>query len=151
MTLKQNLSRYLDAGFPILYINTFEEAKAEETIREIADRRTVATWSMARGYGEYSTKSNEWLIPLTKDGFTDINDVLSKKLAFENELHRAILVIKDAHTVLENEQVVASLKEIAMKISGGLDCCIVLLSPVVKIPVELEKYITILESDYQSF
>ena len=31
MTLKDNLSRYLDAGFPILYVNSFEEAKIEET------------------------------------------------------------------------------------------------------------------------
>ena len=29
MTLRQNLSRYLYAGFPILYINTFEEGTAE--------------------------------------------------------------------------------------------------------------------------
>lgn len=151
MNLKENLSRYLDAGFPILYINTFEEAKAEETIKEVADRRTVATWSMANGYGEYSTKTDEWLMPLTKDETTEINAVLSTKLSYEGDLHRTIFVIKDAHTVLESEQVVASLKEIAVKISSGLDCCIVLLSPVVKIPVELEKYITILESDYQSF
>ena len=63
MTLKQNLSRYLDAGFPILYINTFEEAKVEETIQEVADRCTIATWSIAKGYGEYSTKTGEWLMP----------------------------------------------------------------------------------------
>ena len=48
MRLKENLSRYLDAGFPILYINTFEEAKVEETIRGIADRRTVAMESIPR-------------------------------------------------------------------------------------------------------
>lgn len=151
MTLKQNLSRYLDAGFPILYINSFEESKVEESIREVADRRTIATWSLANGYGEYSTKSGEWLMPLTKDDSTEINAVLSNKLAFENDLQRTILFIKDAHTVLDNEQVIASLKEIAVKISGGLDCCVILLSPVVKIPVELEKYVTILESDYLSF
>lgn len=151
MTLKQNLSRYLDAGFPILYINTFEEAKVEETIQEVADRCTIATWSIAKGYGEYSTKTGEWLMPPTKDDATEINSVLNNKLAFEGDLHRTILVIKDAHTVLEQEQVIAALKEIAVKISTGLDCCVILLSPVVKIPVELEKYITILESDYQTF
>ena len=151
MTLKENLSRYLDAGFPILYINAFEEAKTEEIIHDIADRRTIATWSVANGYGEYSTKSNEWLMPFTKNETTAITAVLNNKLAYEDDLHRTILVIKDAHTVLEDEQVIAALKEIAIRIGGGLDCCVILLSPVVKIPVELEKYITILESDFLTF
>ena len=151
MNLKQNLSRYLDAGFPILYINSFEEAKIEETIKEIADRRTVASWSMAFGYGEYSTKDNEWKVPPTKDATTEIESVLNNKLSYDGDLDRTIFVIKDAHMVLDNPQVIAYLKEIANKISAGCDSCIILLSPVLKIPVELEKYITILESDYQSY
>ena len=151
MTLKENLSRYLDAGFPILYINAFEEAKAEAIIRQVADRRTMAVWSIANGYGEFSTKSGEWLMPPTRDESTEITAVLNNKLAFESDLHRTILVIKDAHIVLQNEQVVATLKEITVRISAGLDCCVILLSPVVKIPVELEKYVTILESDYLDF
>lgn len=151
MTLKQNISRYLDAGFPILYINTFEEGKAEEAVLKVADRRTVAFWSIAKGYGEYSTKTGEWLMPPTKDEYTQIDKVLDQKLTIEGELHRTILVLKDAHTVLENQQVIAALKEIAVRISNGLECCVILISPVIKIPVELEKYITILEMDYQNF
>ncbi len=152
MILKENLSRYLDAGFPILYINSFEEAKIEETIKSIADRRKLVFWSLASGYGEYSTKENVWEVPLSKDDdLYGIESVLNLKLSDENELHRSIFIIKDAHMILENHQVVAMLKEIANKISAGCDCCIILVSPVVKIPVELEKYITILESDYQSY
>ena len=151
MSLKENLSRYLDAGFPILYINSFEESKIEETIKEIADRRTVAIWSLASGYGEYSTKDNEWSVPPTKDENTEIEIVLSNKLSFENDLERTILLIKDAHMVLENPLIIALLKEISNKISAGCDSCIILISPVIKIPVELEKYITILENDYQSY
>lgn len=151
MSLKKNISRYLDAGFPILYVNSFEESKVEETIKGIADRRTVAIWSLASGYGEYSTKTDEWEIPLTKDENTEIEAVLSTKLSFENDLERTILLIKDAHIVLENPQVIALFKEISNKISAGCDSCIILVSPVVKIPVELEKYITILENDYQSY
>lgn len=149
--LKNKLVRYLDAGFPILYINAFEEAKIEETIKEIADRRTIATWSMATGYGEFSTESNNWITPQTKDESTELEVVLNTKLAFDNDLHRHILVIKDAHIVLENERIRMLLKEIALKISAGLDCSIILISSVLKIPVELEKYITLLDADYLGF
>lgn len=151
MTLKENLSRYLDTGFPILYINSFEESKIEKMIREIADRRTVATWSIASGYGEYSTANNEWLTPPNKDDYPNIEAVLNTKLSFDNDLQRTIFVIKDAHVILENPEVIALIKETANRINSGLECCIILISPVVKIPVELEKFITILETDYQSY
>lgn len=151
MSLKQQLSNYMDAGFPILYIDTFEEAKVEHTIRQIADRRTVCSWSKANGYGEYSSKTHEWLLPPTKNESTELVKVLESKLSMEDDLHRTILLIKDAHIALENLEVVAYLKEIAIRISNGLDCCVILLSPVVTVPVELEKYITLLENDYQSF
>ena len=34
-TLKSKLIRYIDAGFPIIFINTFEEDKVDDIIREI--------------------------------------------------------------------------------------------------------------------
>jgi len=151
MSLKEDLSRYIDAGFPILYIHSFEEGKIEKIIEEIADRRTIATWSLATGYGEYSTKTKEWLVPQTKDDSTEIVSVLNNKVDFMEDMQRSIFVIKDAHMVLENPQAVVLLKEIANKISAGLESCVILVSPVIKIPVELEKYITILENDYQSY
>ena len=117
MTLKENLSRYLDAGFPILYINTFEEANVEEIIKQVADRRTIATWSKARGYGEYSTKSNEWTVPTSKEMFENLNSVLNSKVSNIRDINRSIFVIKDAHIELEDNDTIAAIKEIAVKIS----------------------------------
>jgi len=151
MTLKENLSRYLDAGFPILYINTFEEANAEEIIKQVADRRTIATWSKARGYGEFSTKSGEWTVPTSKEMFENLNSVLNSKVSNIKDMNRSIFVIKDAHIELEDNDTIAAIKEIAVKISSGIDSCVIFISPVVKVPVELEKYITILETDYLGY
>ncbi len=151
MTLKENLSRYLDASFPILYINTFEEANAEEIIKQVADRRTIATWSKARGYGEFSTKLNEWTVPTSKEMFENLNSVLNSKVSNIKDMNRSIFVIKDAHIELEDNDTIAAIKEIAVKISSGIDSCVIFISPVVKVPVELEKYITILETDYLGY
>ena len=35
-TLKERLSRYIDAGFPIIYLNTFEEDKVNDIIFDIS-------------------------------------------------------------------------------------------------------------------
>ena len=37
-TVKGNLGRYVDAGFPILYIYTFDETEADRYISSIAGR-----------------------------------------------------------------------------------------------------------------
>lgn len=163
-TLKQSISRYLDAGFPILYINTFEEEKTEKIICRAADRRTILHWSMAQGYGEYEAKTGEWLVPpgtqlfatsapegVTADARSILAQVIKQKLLSPKELARTVLLIKDAHILLEDGAFVASLKELAVRISGGLDCCVILMTPKMSIPVELEKFITILDSDYLSF
>ena len=44
-TIKQNLVQYIQAGFPILYINTFEESKADKFISEAADRKEIFEWN----------------------------------------------------------------------------------------------------------
>lgn len=151
MTLKENLSRYLDAGFPILYINTFEEVNAEEIIKQVADRRTIAIWSKAKGYGEYSTKTDEWIVPASKEMYENLNCVLDSKVSNIKDMNRSIFVIKDAHIELEDSDTVTAIKEIAVKIGSGIDSCVIFISPVVKVPVELEKYITILETDYLGY
>lgn len=152
MSLKENLSNYMDAGFPILYINTFEESNAEEIIKQVASNRIIITWGNACGYGVFDNKSKEWKIPLSKNnGYESILDVLYENLSMPEELERTIFIIKDAHTILENPEAVTAFKELSGKISEGIDSCIVFISSIVKIPQELEKYITILESDYLGF
>lgn len=151
MALRESIEKYLDAGYPMFYINTFEESKTENMLKSIADGRRIAVWSMACGYSEYDTKNSEYLVPPSKGDGYELQNILDQKLYDESELNRSIFIIKDAHIVLENEEVKTALKEIAVKISEGLDSCVVLISSVVTIPVELEKYITILESDYLGF
>ena len=142
--LKADLSRYIDARFPILYLNLFEESKADAIVKDVADRRTVVEWSAANGYSEYDAQSKEYLIGREH---REIEDILQLKTADSGELNRTLFVIKDAHIVFENKKNVASLKEIALQIGKGLDCSVVLMSPILVIPPELEKYITILEMD----
>ena len=40
--LSERLKLYMDAGFPILYIATFEEDKADRAIREAAGKLKVS-------------------------------------------------------------------------------------------------------------
>ena len=55
--LKDKLNQYIDAGFPILYINSFEDDKVDDIIREIGDRKEIIEWNGARGMVNFTTKA----------------------------------------------------------------------------------------------
>ena len=147
-TVQNHLGRYIDAGFPILYIYTYEEAKADRYIASVAGRREVMEWNGADGFVNFKTK-----IPLIP------NQTLEATLAFlktGKELNRKLLVIKDADEQLnpngqrKSDKVIALLKEIARKIrkeDGGIDATVIIVSSALHIPKELEKLITVLELD----
>ena len=141
--LKQKLSQYIDAGFPILYINSFENDKIDDMIREIGDRREIVEWNGARGMVDFNTKN-----PLLSGNAT-LSSMLNLYMEKE-ELKRILIVLKDIHSQLENPEIVAKLKIIANLINQGADAAVIIVSTVVVIPSELEKYITILEMDYLS-
>lgn len=141
------LTRYMDAGFPLLYVDTFEEEKAVEAIRKIANRdhRGLLTWNI-RGFFDYQNHAS-----MTGQSLADTLELL---LSDDGNLNRKVLVLLGAHFFLDDPAVVERLKQIAQKIhrgdaEGGIeDCTVLLISPVVKIPVELESYLTILTMDF---
>ena len=55
-TVQDHLRQYVDAGFPILYICTYEEAKADQYIASAAGRREVLEWNGADGFVNFKTK-----------------------------------------------------------------------------------------------
>ncbi len=143
-TVDGNLEKYIDAGFSILYICTFEDAKADKYITAVAGRREVLEWNGANGFVNFQTKAAN--IP----NYT-LEDTLSL-LKNNKELDRKLLVIKDANDYLRSDgvyksgKVIALLKEIARKIkTGAIDASIIIVSSTLHIPKELEKLTTVLE------
>ena len=131
-TLKEKMNRYMDAGFPILYLNTFEEEKADELIKSIIGGRKIMEWSMD-GFVDTSEKK---IVPQVPESLAETLTTLLEDKAF---LERKVLVLKDAHFFLENHPdtpaVVSRLKKLAQLINEGLEGFnIVIVSPVTKIP-----------------
>ena len=45
-SLTERLNLYMDAGFPILYLETFEEDKAMQIIQKASSNRPLVEWNM---------------------------------------------------------------------------------------------------------
>ena len=152
-SVKENLGGYIDAGFPILYICTYEESKADEYILSAAGRKKTLEWNGADGLVDFRTK-----VPQNIGRDHSLGTVLSF-LKNDRELDRTLIVIKDADGQLasegmsgqpEAEKVAALLKEIARKIrkeEGGIDATVIIVSSALHIPQSLEKLVTVLELD----
>lgn len=139
-SFEQNFIRYLNASFPILYIDTFEDNKAKKIIHEICDKNQIGVieWSMDEAW-DFSVEPP---ISIPK---ADLASTL-KLLVKDGNLNDKILILQDAHFLLDKIENTSALKSLAQRIIAdeyAFNICIV--SPLVPIPKELENYTTIME------
>lgn len=150
-TFEEKMSSYMDAGFPILYINTFEETKALKSILNAASGRDVLEWNYADGLSLYKKgmAAEENKGDLSRMPIITVLEQLMTEGWYD--LQGKILILRDIHYYFDQPEVTALLKNLVIKINNGMDTAIVLIAPVIKIPPELEKFITILEIEYLGF
>lgn len=140
VNLKRNLARYIDAGFPIIYINTFEEEKVDELVTSISAGREIYEWNGTNGYIDFETKA-----PMQEDCSLEM---LLNQLKDRELLDRKIVLLKDIVPYLDDSKIISKIKGIARMICNDVEATIIMVSNIVVIPKELEKFITILEMDY---
>jgi len=140
MQINKALNSYIDAGYPIIYINSFEEMKVDGIISSVMGGRKGLEWNGSQGFCDFKTKQ----ALIADNGLPET----LKLLCADNELERKFFVIKDAHLYFDDPVVITCLKALALQISQGMDSVIIIVSSILKFPKELEKFITILEMEY---
>lgn len=151
MNSYEEIDCYLRACFPILYIETFEEQRAYPILVE---------WAKSLNYEIIEHNSRGLFFPA--ENKKTINDLASALKNFIEQptnsgidfnLNKKILIIKDNEKTLDTTAVCGALKFIAEAIMSDedeLDARIVILSPVVSIPKELEHLITLISFEHPS-
>lgn len=128
MSFRQNLEMHIKAGYPIIYIQTFEEQRLVNEITHIAaamdPQRNVEIWDYIGGYNRDSSAK--------KDPFKAL------EIIYENEWKgSAIFVLKDFHKVIETGGIIRYLRNLAASLKRQKKT-IIIISPVLSIPIELE-------------
>lgn len=146
-SIGDKLVQYCDAYYPIVYIDTYEDAKTDSIIAEAFKRGyNVEEWNGATGHCDLKNKNSFYGKP------KPLEDTL-RDLLVQRKLNKKILVLKDISEYFKQPNIVALLKQIAYKISTGCfeSSMIIIVSPVVVIPSELEKYITVINQEYLEY
>ncbi|MEO0375111.1 MAG: AAA family ATPase [Cyanobacteria bacterium P01_A01_bin.17] len=137
--MQEELSILIKAQYPLIYLITPEEERAEQAINLIAKtaghQRRLFVWTMTQGTSEYG-----------QDRGAPHNTV-APQMAIQDALRRqddAIYVFKDLHPFFDSPEVVRWLRD-AIATFKGTNRSIVLMSPIQQVPVELEKDVVVLD------
>jgi SpoVK/Ycf46/Vps4 family AAA+-type ATPase len=132
------LASYVDALYPIIYINHFDFKVIDDIIEDIKDDRKVVEYSNGLGILNFTTKS------LMKE--CDLAGFL--KLVKDDGYDAPMFILlKDVHNSLEEPEVVSLLKYIAERNMYNQDynAAVFIISSMLKVPGELEDLITIFD------
>ena len=137
--MQEELNILIQAQYPLIYLVTAEEDRAEKEIAKIAQLkqqpRNMYVWTLTHGMVEHGQAR------------TTQHNTISPEAAIEwTTRHKepAIFVFKDLHPFKDSPAVTRWLRD-AIASFQGTQKVIVLMSPVQQVPIELEKEVVVLD------
>ncbi len=133
--VNQELDTLIRARYPIIYIVSWEEERVERALKAIADDRgkKLYQWTVTQGMVlNPKNRNDQTTSPLAAlDYIMDSRDP-------------AIFLLKDFHPFLNDVTLVRRLRDLTVSLKDTYKS-IVMLSPQLKLPTELEKEVTVVE------
>jgi ATP-dependent 26S proteasome regulatory subunit len=135
----RELDTLIRARYSLLYLVSWEEQRMDAILEGLARShgKSLCSWSITGGLRKMV--GSRWGAPA--DTTRDPGDALRAILALPDP---SLVVLKDFHPFLNDPVVVRSLRELAQQLKTTYTT-VILLSPVLNIPVELEKDISVLD------
>lgn len=138
--MKEDLNILIQAQYPLIYLVTSEEERAEQSIfkvsQEIKPQRRVYVWTVTHGIVEYGQPRN-----------TTQHNTVSPEAAIDwiiRQKEPSIFILKDLHPFIDAPATNRSLRD-AIASFKGMQKNIILMSPVQQVPIELEKEVVVLD------
>lgn len=138
--MQEEINILIQAQYPLIYLVTSEEERAEQTIAAIAQmkpqQRRVFLWTVTHGIIEYGQPRN-----LTQ------HNTVSPEAAIEWAIRQrepGIYIFKDLHPFIEAPATTRWLRD-AIAAFKGTQKTFILMSPVQQIPIELEKEVVVMD------
>lgn len=127
----------IGSRYPILYVVSWEEKRVEAALAEIARsaKKKLSVWTVTQGI--ISPEAGYYTNDGTKDPGAALDYILKEK-------ESAIYILKDFHSYFDRPEVVRKLRDVAYYFKTSF-CTLIILSPILNIPAELEKEITVID------
>lgn len=133
---------YIDALYPIIYLRTHEQSKADRIIAQLGDDgKKIIEWNGANGLVDFKTKH-----PLVEE--LNLADALQ---LFEDpeQLEEVFIVLKNVVQIITEPKVTARLQQLVNIMLDDkhedVSANIIIVSPELDIPIELQKHVTVFD------
>ncbi|HMS54331.1 MAG TPA: AAA family ATPase, partial [Fimbriimonadaceae bacterium] len=128
------------AKYPIIYLTTWEERRVEESIRGVCEKlkRQLHTWSLTQGMKPQVVRTSGPANPTSLPGELEA-------LALAHEAQEfTVFLLKDFHPYMKDPRVVRLMRDLAGRLRGKAQT-LILMGPVLVLPPELEKDISVVD------
>jgi SpoVK/Ycf46/Vps4 family AAA+-type ATPase len=142
MNAAREIEVLIRAKYPILYIVSWEERRVEESVQRVCQslNRTLHTWTVTQGLRP----------PISRPGLAAPRPggTLPGELEVLAQIHDApeytAFLLRDFHPFLKDYRVVRLLRDLALRLRGRTQS-LILTGPVLTLPSDLEKDITVID------
>lgn len=138
MRVEDSLASYVEAFYPIIYINHFDFRVIDELIKNVAEHRKIVEYNNGLGFVDFKTKAPMQVCDLYKFLYTVKDD------GYDNE---TFILLKDVHDQLDKPEIISLLKYIAERnlYIEDYSATVFIASSKLRIPAELEELITVID------
>lgn len=138
--MKEELGVLVQSQYPLIYLVTSEEERAEQAIAKIAQTKTqhrrVFVWTVTHGIVEYGQPRQ-----------TTQHNTVSPEAAIEwvvRQREPGIFIFKDLHPFIDSPATTRWLRDAIASFKGS-EKIVILMSPIQQVPIELEKEVVVLD------
>ena len=135
----RELDTLVRARYPLIYLVSWEEQRLDTILDELARRhgKALVGWSVTKGLRRMGGTRGGAVV----EGAREPMEALA---AIEKLTEPSLVVLKDFHPYLNDPAVIRGLRELSHSLKTTYTT-VILLSPVLQIPTELEKEMTVLD------
>ena len=140
MDTAHEIETLIRAKYPIVNIVSWEERRVEETVAQVckALNRTLHTWSVTQGMKPPVNRTSGPAKPSTLPGELEA-------LALIHEApEMTVFLLKDFHPYMRDYRVIRLLRDLAARLRGRSQT-LILTGPILNLPTDLEKDMTVLD------
>lgn len=140
MKPQEEIEILIRAKYPIIYVTTWEEQRVAELLTNIAEKlsRLTFSWSLTEGMRPPADKKPE--VPSQGKLPSELEALVQVRGGPEC----AIFHLKDFHPYMNDTRVIRVLRDLSVRLRARSQA-IVITAPVLKLPVEMEKDITVVD------
>lgn len=144
-TVISSFQKMIDVNTPIIYIHDYDFVRVDELIRQVIGEKKVFEWNPATGTTNFITK-----FPQGYNEKQTLEDFLQGKYSENEEVKEKYLVLKEIQDFIEEPNVKTLLALMSQRrlYDRDYDTTIIIVSSVLRVPQEIEKYVSFLEIDF---